>query len=190
MPEAIKEPNFQPFEKIARLNRLVIATEKIDGTNGLVFVGEDGAVRAGSRTRWITPGDDNFGFARWVAEHEEELRVGLGFGYHYGEWWGAGIQRRYGLQEKRFSLFNVSRWTDDVRPACCHVAPTLASGLDIRAVAEEALSVLRAEGSRAAPGFQKPEGIVAFHTASGGLFKVTLEKDMEWKGHASASVSP
>ena len=108
---------FHAFRKITRLHRECIATEKIDGTNGLVWVGDDGTVRAGSRSRWITPEADNFGFARWVAEHAEELRA-LGIGYHYGEWWGAGIQRRYGLDHKRFSLFNVSLWADGaVRPA-------------------------------------------------------------------------
>lgn len=103
---------FKPFQKIARLNREVLVTEKIDGTNGLVWIAEDGVeMRAGSRSRWITPEADNFGFAKWVADNAEELRR-LGPGYHYGEWWGAGIQRRYGLTEKRFSLFNVSRWAD------------------------------------------------------------------------------
>ncbi len=31
---------------------------------------------------------------------------------YFGEWWGSGVQRGYGLQkgDKRFSLFNVSRW--------------------------------------------------------------------------------
>lgn len=176
------DPTFQEFPKIARLNRECIATEKIDGTNGLVYVGDDGEVRAGSRSRWITPADDNFGFARWVEEHVDELR-GLGPGYHYGEWWGAGIQRRYGLAEKRWSLFNVARWGDPaVRPACCGVVPELARGMDVREVAERALARLRAEGSVAAPGFANPEGVVIYHTAASMLFKVTLEKDAEHKG--------
>src|SRR5687768_16084610 len=100
------DQEFRPFGKIARLNRDVVVTEKIDGANALVAVGEDGTVRAGSRTRWIAPGDDNFAFAAWVDKNIDALR-GLGPGFHYGEWWGAGIQRRYGLTEKRFSLFNV-----------------------------------------------------------------------------------
>lgn len=178
-------PAFQPFPKIARLNRETIVTEKIDGTNASVFVSDDLAlVLAGSRSRWVTLGDDNFGFAKWVKEHEDELRTGLGPGTHYGEWWGAGIQRRYGLTEKRFSLFNATRWIDDVRPACCSVVPELARDLDIRAAVERGLDLLRTHGSMAAPGFMKPEGVVAFHAASGQLFKVTLEKDEEWKGKA------
>jgi hypothetical protein len=174
---------FKPFEKIARLNREVVVTEKLDGTNALVFVGEDGSVRAGSRTRWITPSDDNYGFAGWVAQHADELRA-LGPGYHYGEWWGQGIQRRYGLDTKRFSLFNVHRWGES-RPLCCNVVPVLARGNDIRDATETALSWLRAQGSFAAPGFMNPEGVVIYHTASKQLFKVTLEKDEESKTAAA-----
>jgi hypothetical protein len=59
-------------------------------------------------------------------EHRDDLLT-LGPGRHFGEWWGAGIQRRYGLTEKRFSLFNVTRW-GEARPACCHVVPTLYRG--------------------------------------------------------------
>ncbi len=176
-------PTFEAFPKIARLNREVVVTEKIDGTNACVYVGADGAVMAGSRSRWITPEDDNAGFAKWVKLHEEELRVGLGIGTHFGEWWGAGIQRRYALTEKRFSLFNVAKWSDPaVRPSCCHVVPELARGLDIRAETERALEWLRAYGSVAAPGFMRPEGVVIFHTASSAIFKVTLEQDESPKG--------
>jgi hypothetical protein len=178
-------PVFQAFTKIARLNREVVVTEKIDGTNALVYVSDNLAtVAAGSRTRWIKPGDDNFGFAAWVEKNADQLRE-LGPGMHYGEWWGAGIQRRYGLTEKRFSLFNVSRWAEK-RPACCGLVPLLATGLDIREVVESALNRLRAEGSVAAPGFMKPEGIVAYHTASGQLYKVTLEGDASPKSKAAA----
>lgn len=174
---------FTEFPKIPRLYRECIITEKIDGTNASVFVGEDDTVRAGSRTRWITPEDDNHGFARWVKDHEEELRVGLGYGLHFGEWWGAGIQRRYGLDHKRFSLFNVSRWGDDaVRPKCCHVVPVLWRGVLDTGYVNAALGDLRREGSVAAPGFMKPEGVVVFHVASGHLFKATIEKDEEPKG--------
>lgn len=172
--------DFIPFPKIARLNREVIVTEKIDGTNACVYVSEDGGIIAGSRSRWIVPEDDNFGFARWVAEHAAEL-VTLGPGTHHGEWWGSGIQRKYGLTEKRFSLFNTSKW-GEARPACCHVVPVLATGTNMRACVEDALAILRDGGSRAAPGFMKPEGVVAWHTAARTFFKVTLERDEAPKG--------
>jgi len=175
---------FEAFPKIARLRRTVIITEKIDGTNAQVFIGEDGTVRAGSRSRWITPEDDNFGFARWVAEHVDSLRE-LGPGRHFGEWWGEGIQRRYGLSEKRFSLFNVGRWGED-RPACCGVVPVLYQGPFTTDAVEAALENLRANGSSASPGFMNPEGVIVFHVASREMFKVTIEKDDEPKSLQAA----
>jgi hypothetical protein len=170
---------FIPFPKMPRWSRDVIVTEKIDGTNACVYVDESGEVRAASRTRWITPEKDNFGFARWVKDHESELRD-LGPGRHVGEWWGAGIQRGYGLTERRFSLFSVTRW-DNERPNCCCVVPTLYRGpLDALDV-EWVMSTLRYSGSRAAEGFTRPEGIVIYHVAAGVGFKKTIEKDGEPK---------
>ena len=198
----IAPPTFQEFASISRLSRDMIVTEKIDGTNAQVHITKDGRIFAGSRNRWITPEADNFGFARWVAEHADELRA-LGPGSHYGEWWGAGIQRRYGLTEKRFSLFNVGRWTsprntslfDTVGVAsdqltvcnevpCCHVVPVLSRWTFDTARVDQVLSWLAEYGSAAAPGFMKPEGIVVFHTKSGTLFKKTLDKN---DGHKSAA---
>lgn len=179
---------FQPFPKIARLSREIIVTEKIDGTNAQVLITDDGSVIAGSRTKWLAPGKqtDNFGFAAWVAEHAEELRA-LGPGRHFGEWWGCGIRRGYGLTEKRLSLFNVVRWREDSdkfmgRPACCGVVPLLYRGPNNTALIDNVLDDLRHAGSRAAPGFMKPEGVVVFHTASRQLYKKTIEKDAEHKG--------
>lgn len=178
---------FEAFQSIGRLSRNCVVTEKIDGTNAQVYVGEDGIVLAGSRNRWVTPEADNMGFARWVAEHEDELRTGLGPGRHYGEWWGSGIQRRYGLSEKRFSLFNAGRWSSpDVRPVCCHVVPVLYGGVFSTPAVEEVLAKLAAEGSRAAPGFMDPEGIVVYVPATKTLFKKTLKGD-EHKGAADRS---
>ena len=180
--------DFIEFPKIARLSREIIVTEKIDGTNGVVYVGEDGTIFAGSRTQWITPKADNFGFAAWVEKNADELRI-LGPGRHYGEWWGSGIQRGYGLPkgEKRFSLFNVSRWDENfpdakVRPKCCHVVPVLYRGIFSTDAIEFELNVLKKGGSRAAPGFMKPEGVVIFHPQGNVGFKKTIEKDEEWKG--------
>lgn len=186
---------FQGFPKMPRLSREVIISEKLDGTNAQILIVEaegcpvdyaiyerDGlALLAGSRTRWINPSDDNYGFARWSFEHAEELLT-LGPGRHFGEWWGQGIQRNYGLKEKRFSLFNVARWSDDVvRPACCHVVPELYRGAFNTQIIELELDLLRTDGSKAAPGFLKPEGIVIFHTAAQIGFKKTLEKDEQPK---------
>lgn len=172
------QETFIKFPKIPRLNRAIFITEKIDGTNAQVIVQEDGQVLAGSQNRLITPDADNFGFAAWVQKNYDELRT-LGIGRHYGEWWGQGIQRGYGLTEKRFSLFNYERW-GDTRPACCHVVPLLYYGLF--GYQPHVLDRLRYGGSVAAPGFMKPEGIVIYHTAAQHYFKVTCEKDAEHKG--------
>ena len=176
------ETEFKPWEKIYRWSRDVVVTEKLDGSNASVVISDDGTqIYAGSRTRWIVPSDDNFGFAAWVqANHEELLK--LGPGNHYGEWWGAGIQRRYGLNEKRFSLFNTYRWSDDsTRPKCCGVVPTIYQGLLDDMDVEKIMTQLKENGSVAAPGFKNPEGIVIFHTASKALFKKTFDKDAEPK---------
>lgn len=176
-------PEFKEFPKIARLSREIIITEKIDGTNGVIYIGEDGQFLAGSRTQWLIQ-SDNHGFGSWAAQNQDEL-MRLGPGTHFGEWWGSGIQRGYGLQkgEKRFSLFNTSRWLDDAtRPACCSVVPILFTGLfDTNAIMAQ-LDRLKVYGSIAAPGFMKPEGVVIFHPQGNVGFKKTLERDEEWKG--------
>lgn len=197
MIEITIAPPFVEFPSIHRLSRDMIVTEKIDGTNAQVHITEDGRVFAGSRNRWITPDTDSFGFLRWVNEHADELLAGLGVGSHYGEWWGAGIQRRYGLAEKRFSLFNVGRWHSDanigagalgersticLEAPCCHVVPVLSQWTFDTAKVDEMLNVLALLGSCAAPGFMKPEGLVVFHTKSQTLFKKTLDKNDGHKG--------
>lgn len=188
-------PQFEGFRKIPRLVRPFVVTEKIDGTNGQIYITDDMTqMYVGSRTRWLTISRDNYGFYRWTADHREEL-MQLGPGRHYGEWWGSGIQRGYGLSkgEKRFSLFNLTRWksVDDpmaedtaiVPPACCSVVPRLGGGSNFTTTHVDAcLEWLHEHGSKAAPGFMQPEGVVVYHPASGTCFKQTLEKDASPKG--------
>lgn len=174
--------DFIPFPKMARLMRDIVITEKLDGTNAQIHITEDGKFLVGSRTRWIVPGDDNFAFAKWAYENKEEL-MKLGPGSHFGEWWGQGIQRNYGLQERRFSLFNVARWEDDaVRPACCGVVPVLYRGPMNTLIVDHVVNGLIAAGSVAAPGFMDPEGVIVFHTAAGIGFKRTCKHDEKAKG--------
>lgn len=180
-------PEFESFNKIARLSRECTVTEKIDGTNAQILITDDGQLYAGSRSRWLlTPeglAEDNFGFGRWVLEHKDELILGLGIRRHYGERWGAGIQRKYGLKEKRFSLFNTKTWEDDaVRPKCCYVVPVLYQGIFDYTKIETCLESLRTLGSAASPGFMKPEGIVIWHDAARIYFKKTLEGYEKPKG--------
>lgn len=175
---------FEEFPKIARLNRDMVVTEKIDGINAVIAVDEHGRVRAGTRSQWVTPEHDTHGFAKWVDAHKDELRT-LGPGKHFGEWWGSGVRGGYGLTngEKRFSLFNVGRWCplagDPTKwpPRCCEVVPVLYRGLFSTMAIDNIVKTLRATGSRAVPGFMRPEGVVIFHEHARTLFKVTLEKD-------------
>jgi len=196
----INQPEFVGFPKIARLSREIIITEKIDGTSAQVLIGADGSMSFGSRTRWLSIGNDNFGFAAWCESHRDELSK-LGVGRHYGEWWGSGIQRGYGLKEKRFSLFNTARWhlagaqphvvstpnpheviMSTELPACVHLVPVLYQGMFTTDAVDSALNDLRQLGSCAASGFMNPEGVVVFHTASRTMFKKTLEHDESPKG--------
>jgi hypothetical protein len=199
--------DYPAFPKMPRLRRNCVVSEKIDGSNGLIFIepfdvqsptlathamvgvhpdtGEPSFIYAGSRSRWLRPvkNEDNFGFAAWVNANADEL-VKLGPGHHYGEWWGQGIQRTYGLKEKKFSLFNSKRWADPaVRPACTDVVPILYEGIFEDAAVSTALLNLEIYGSKAALGFFDPEGIVVWHEASKQSFKVTCKNDERAKGN-------
>lgn len=218
-------PEFTPFPKMARLSREVVITEKIDGTNASIFISpldndkpipaeslgvfsHGGVIHymlAGSRTRWITPEKDNQGFAKWVASNFESLKE-LGPGHHFGEFWGQGIGRKYGMKEKRFSLFNVDRWCphdvepeqvgeswDEVArvmvpkfqtraPKCCHVVPVLFRGEFSTQEVANTLYDLECNGSTASPGFMDPEGIIVYHIAARVGFKKTIVGDDKPKG--------
>ena len=196
---------FRKFPKLARYSRKVIVSEKIDGTNACIFIGEDGEFLTGNRKRWITPENDNYGFSRWAHEHKADLLT-LGTGRHFGEWWGGGCQRGYDLPkgEKRFSLFNVVRWClhgqepqpipmadprvfkmQDVLPPCAGLVPVLWRGRFDDMDLDTILADLRQTGSRAAPGYSFPEGVVIFHVAGCVGFKKTLEKDDEPKSRVA-----
>jgi len=190
-----REVEFIGFPKVPRFSRTITITEKIDGTNGQICITEEGEMFVGSRNRWITPAQDNHGFARWCHEHKDEL-MKLGVGRHYGEWWGSGIQRGYGLKagEKRFSLFNVSKWRtaepvgevweneQEIVPACCSVVPILYRGpFDMDAIHAH-IKWLERNGSLASPGFMQPEGIMIYHEAGRHLYKKTILNDEFHKG--------
>ena len=177
--------DFIKFDKIARMSRNCIITEKIDGTNAQIYIGEDGEFLTGSRNRWITPEKDNYGFARWAKEHKEELLT-LGPGRHFGEWWGSGIQRRYGLDEKRFSLFNVGLWNEENTPECCHVVPVILEGLFHTDLVQLALNTLEKSGSFASKGFMNPEGVVVWHEAARIYLKKTIKGDEKPKNSQEA----
>ncbi|AYD84866.1 RNA ligase [Mycobacterium phage Zulu] len=184
---------FQPWPKTPRLNGAsMVITEKIDGTNAAVVISDDYEVGAQSRNRLITPENDNYGFAKWVWENADKLREILGPGHHYGEWWGSGIQRGYGLTngEKRFSLFNTGRWADElwksenegIKVQGLDIVPVLYEGhLDTEDI-RKTVRHLEVCGSYASPGFDKPEGVIVYIPRSNSMFKVLIENDDIPKG--------
>lgn len=210
----MSEPMFEEFKKIPRLFRDCTITEKIDGTNGQIYIrdpmdglcteveplaritveGNQYYLNAGSRNRWVYPtkGQDNSGFAAWVVERAALLVEILGVGRHYGEFWGSGIQRKYGLAngDKRFSLFHP-KWDEVLAgralgglpiPAGLGVVPMLYQGPFETKWVEDQLFRLRTFGSVAAPGFMDPEGVVVYHEAAKQYFKVTVKDDEKPKG--------
>lgn len=168
--------------------RSIGAVAAVQFDNAVYLVG------AQSRNRLIFPGDDNYGFAAWVKDNAFGLAVNLGVGIHYGEWWGSGIQRGYDFTkgQKVFSLFNVNRYEAIVRNNAyaegeswvpgLRVVPTLYSGPFSEDAIRETLLSLENNGSTAAPGYSKPEGIIVFHSASRNVYKVLLEQDEKPKG--------
>ena len=141
-------------------------------------------VGAQSRNRLIDPAHDNFGFAAWVEENAQDLVDALGVGRHFGEWWGSGIQRGYGLTkgEKRFSLFNVTRYEGVSIPEIgLGVVPILdlvdrdCTLFEVAGAVDRALQDLAYFGSYAVDKYMNPEGIVLFHSRSGQTFKKYLD---------------
>lgn len=182
------EREFVKFPKLYRLNGQTIVTEKIDGTNACIVIDEAGNIFAQSRTRIITPQADNFGFAGWVEKNKEYLVNKLGYGRHYGEWWGKGIQRGYDRVNKCFSLFNTSLWSAEMfadKPEQdISVVPVITTGafIDIITNAAVIMESLKNTGSLAAPRYNNPEGIVIYDTASGYGYKKTYDYDDTGKG--------
>lgn len=186
---------FQPFPKIPRLHGDVVVTEKIDGTNACFehVRGEActlfGACSRNRRLVTITVkdaapdhpevtwhGTDNYGFGAFVVRNYATL-ARLGYGNHFGEWYGEGIQRTYGLDHKRFALFREPKGgLPQGIIGNVGVVPVLMTmeQFDTSAL-RELLIDLQLEGSRAVPGFMRPEGIVAWHARSGQLFKYTVD---------------
>lgn len=204
---------FVGYSKTPRLYREVIITEKIDGTNACLLIEEDpyGVVvdsdpdrtavvvegsrvtylYAQSRNKFITPDKDNYGFAAWVSENAETLARILGPGRWYGEWWGKGIQRGYGMDFKVFSLFSgeearllkrhggvldfdMVKAMDQIN---LRFVPLVKTGVLSDDLVEGSLSKLRSQGSLASYGYSNPEGIIVYHKDAGKVFKVLLEND-------------
>lgn len=209
---------FKGWPKITRYAKsFMTITEKIDGTNAAVGVmriqpgmekhpdlaspavtvvtlDDDSRwmVYAQSRKRIISPHDDNYGFARWVHENAETLTVDLGEGLNFGEWWGSGIQRGYGIGSKNFSVFNTLRYeqadADVWATRNLRIIPELYRGPVESDEIELAFNALGTFGSAAVPGWMRPEGIVVFLPDMGGRWKRTFDANDQSKYLAQAKV--
>jgi hypothetical protein len=188
---------FESFPKIGRLNRDCTITEKIDGTNAQILFSEEGIMLVGSRKRQIWPegtegkskGCDNMAFANWAYDNQGELFKFLGPGRHYGEWAGRGIQRGYGLESKRFYLFNTFRWgvTNAAIPQELYSigldsVPVLYEGAFCTGVVNDELEYLKLHGSMLNSDFTEAEGLMVYHHGLRVYAKVTCKKDEGGKG--------
>lgn len=197
---------FQAWPKIPRWsNETVTITEKIDGTNAAVIIlpyseEHEELIASGyaqsifnsdenrltfatqSRKRFIKPGKDtdNAGFASWAWGNDLELVQALGYGKHYGEWWGRGIQRSYDMNTKMFSLFSPWRYDDGERDFGVDnlsVVPVIFKGAASNAATESSLNYLRDNGSLAAPGYMRPEGIIIQSALARSTYKAFVDDD-------------
>lgn len=186
---------FETFPKIGRMSSNCTITEKIDGTNAQIVFDEHGNMLVGSRKRAIFPegsvydtatqrprrGTDNYGFAKWAYDNHPALFNFLGKGRHYGEWAGHGIQRAYGLDQKRFYLFNTARFgpqgqaiPTELQELGLDSVPVLYEGEhDSREVCDE-MTNLKVFGSRI-NGFDNPEGVIVYLHGLKSYYKDTFE---------------
>lgn len=170
-------PEFIEFPKIPRLSRDCVITEKIDGMNGCVYIDKDGELFVGNRSGWIRPDEqDCFDFYEYVMRNREDF-LKLGPGRHFGEYYGYGIQREYGMKDRKFVLFNTLRWRSVNLPKTILTVPILYQGLFNTNSCLRALDILQTTGSMLVPGYMNPEGIVVYHIDGKIGFKKTLKND-------------
>lgn len=206
---------FVAWPKTPRLNKTAVTiTEKLDGSNGCISFertsliggpkGDDNvlalaptadqgwlAMRVQSRKRFLGDGkaNDNFGFAAWAVENAEQLAVILGEGRHYGEWYGRGIQRGYGLEDRRFALFSPWRYQHvpfQNEGLALELVPTLeTTTLDHLSMAISRQLEGLLHGSRVNE-YPNPEGIVVNIMGVDKPFKYILDNPDTHKGALKA----
>ena len=176
------DPKFESFPDIKKLGTAVLfITQKIHGANAQVFIfqQEDGTLglACGSRSQWVSPGKDNFGFAQMVYANKQEFIDKLGPGRHYGEWAGSGINSGEGLKNKTFVLFDHWKYPPErPLPPNTVVVPVLYSGPFDMSKVQECMDDLKANGSKLVPGFMRPEGVVAVSYTHLDVYKRQLQK--------------
>lgn len=188
--------NYNSFPSIERLENIYcVISEKIDGTNGLIEINETN-VRFGSRNRYISFSDDNAGFANFFRHYEARfedvakdiitkepessdesypLRI-------YGEWFGCGIQRGYGLKDKffmPFSFFYGEKLIEYQVPNV--ITPNIMyTGKFSMEVVNTCMQQLKLNGSGVVKDYKQPEGIVIFFPKYNFRLKETFN-GAKWK---------
>lgn len=151
-----------------------------DFSNRVFVVSERLNVKAGSRTRYLSPLDDNYGFAQYVEANKQEIIEKLGIGRHFGEWAGPGINSGEGLTQKTFVLFDWWKFPPErPLPPQMAIVPVLYNGPVDFSKIDEAMADLKANGSKMSPGFMRPEGIVV-QTLGTRVKKVFEAEETGW----------
>lgn len=191
---------FIKWPSTPRWHKGLTITEKIDGTNACIRI-LDGTVSAQSRKRLISPGDDNFGFAKWVHDNAGALTDVLGYGVHFGEWFGEGIQKNpLGIEGKRFALFSPWKFNESQKEVIqnsglVEFVPVLFEGqadyLTIPHVMQELeLYGSKVEGAKLVSQgyahdpdtYAAAEGVIVWHRETQQKYKILLENDSIHKG--------
>jgi hypothetical protein len=195
---------FIKWPSTPRFHKGLTITEKIDGTNACIRI-LDGTVTTQSRKRLITPDDDNFGFARWAYDNAGALTDVLGYGVHFGEWFGEGIQKNpLGIEGKRFALFSPWKFNDTEKEriensGLVEFVPVLFEGQADEWTIPHTIENLRIYGSRVhgAASYTREvfpgedgsyevsacaEGVIVWHRETQQKYKILLEQDAIHKG--------
>lgn len=177
--------SIEKLDKCSLPHGKIIITEKIDGTNAHILIGPDDTFKTFSRTREITPEDDNYGFAKWAysrketliqvfSKEGEEVRI-------YGEWYGPGIAPKcaYNITEPRFALFSapLDRAGDFSILHRVDIVPTLYTGEYSKDIVDKVMQTLQEHGSYISKGFMRPEGIVIHFLEQDERYKRTFVQE-------------
>lgn len=179
------EPIHKKYSKIPYFDSIGMSiTQKLHGTNVCVYVYEKEPdvidLICGCRSRWISPENDHYGFAKFVLNNKQEFIDKLGIGRHFGEWVGKGINSGEGLSDRRFFLFNWEQWAEKPLPPSTFAVPVLYNGILSVDAVNESMNNLKRNGSYVVKGYMKPEGIVI--NIGGHLYKNTFDNnEISWK---------
>jgi len=176
--------DYKPFSKIERFENVKISiSQKLHGSNASIYIykTEDGTLdlKCGKRTDWITPEQDNFGFAKFVYDNKEAF-LKLGEGYHFGEYCGPGINSGEGLKERTLVLFDYWRYQDIMLPPNTMIVPVLYEGPNDGMKIVMIIKDLKENGSKLVKGFMNVEGVVI--SMGGHRYKILFKpEETQWK---------